>query len=109
MCIDSDLEEIDIASFEKLDEALQKEVIKIVARLKKSHQRRKAHRKRIKSKLEEIKQLHQEWTEFKNDALSQIEKENSKFRAFKQEEMGKFRETTFDRMNNQEFEILSRK
>ena len=106
---DSDLEEIDIASFEKIDETLQKEVIKIVARLKKSQQSRKAQRNRIRAKLDEIKQLHQDCSDFKNEALVQIEKGNSDFRIFKQDEMSKFRDTKFDRKNNQEVDNLALK
>lgn len=82
--IDSEGEHFDEESFAKLDEDLQKQVVKIMAKLKKSRRKRKTSKRKTHNKITEIKSMHEEANTFKNDALDQIDEANSEFRVYKQ-------------------------
>lgn len=64
---------------------MQREVAKIMAKLKRTHKKRKNQKKEIHNKLVEIKELHEECSTFKLQALDKIDEANSEFRAYKQE------------------------
>lgn len=82
-----------MASFNKLNEHLQKEVVKIMAKLNKSHVKRRAELGQVKAKLKEIKDLHEDCSKFKTSALAKIEADTKEFRQSKTHEMDQIRES----------------
>lgn len=82
--IDSEGEHFDEDSFAKLEEDLQKQVAKIMAKLKKSRRKRKTAKRKVHNKIGEIKSLHEESNIFKNNALDQIDEASNEFRVYKQ-------------------------
>lgn len=56
-----------------------------MAKLKRSHKKRKNLKEETHNRLIEIKELHAECSDFKLQALDKIDDANSEFRAYKQE------------------------
>jgi membrane peptidoglycan carboxypeptidase len=82
---DSDAETIDEQSFSKLDPDLQKEVAKIMAKLKKSRRKRKIAKEEAHMKLEHLKEFYQNAISFKNDMIGKIDNASEEFRLYKNE------------------------